>query len=282
MALTAAQFERAARMESHQQRLARLSQLTKGSLHALLTGNPVEAAHWVRSAAECGVAAAQLRLGRMLLDRKGLDHDGPEHDELAAFGWFARAAAQGDAEAMNMVGRCHENGWGVPVDLERAAASYRASAEGGDDWGQYNFGNLLFDGRGIAADRPQALRWFLLAASHGHGRAMNLVARCLEEGWGCRRSIEDAEYWYCQAAQAGYFRGQFNHAVLLAERGLPAQAADWFWKAATGGDAQMRRTIAAVLEEAPHPSLRSVRTRVLQLPAAQPSLPTSRSATTPK
>ena len=270
MTLTHAQFERAVTMEDHQRRLARLSQMTKGSLHAILTGDPVEAALWVRSAAECGVAAAQLCLGRMLLDGKGLEHNAPERDEPAAFDWFSRAAVQGDAEAMNMVGRCHENGWGVPVDLGRAASSYRASAECGHDWGQYNLGNLLFDGRGVPPDRPQALHWFLLAASQGHGRAMNLVARCLEEGWGCRRSIEDAEYWYGQSAQSGYFRAQFNHAVLLVERGLADQAAQWFWKAATGGDEPMRRTIAAALEEAAHPALRRVRARVLELSAPPP------------
>lgn len=164
-----------------------------------------------------------------------------------------------------MVGRCHENGWGVPVDLGRAAASYRASAEGGHDWGQYNFGNLLFDGRGVATDQRQALRWYLRAASRGHGRAMNIVARCLEEGWGCHRSHDDAAYWYHQSALSGYFRGQFNHAVLLAERGLLQSAADWFWKAATGGDTQIRRTIAATLAAAAHPALRQVRARVLGL-----------------
>lgn len=260
MALTRAQFERAAAMEENQQRLARLARMSYGSLHALLAGDPAEAAAWIRCAAEYGVAAAQLRLGRMLLDGSGVGRDEP-----AAFGWFARAADQGDAEAMNMVGRCHENGWGVPADLERAAASYRASAEGGHDWGQYNLGNLLFDGRGVASDRPQALRWFLQAAAQGHGRAMNMAARCLEEGWGCRRSLEDAAYWYYQSARSGYFRGQFNHAVLLAEHGLPEAAADWFGKAAAGGDAGMHRAIAAALAAAAHPALRQVRARALEL-----------------
>jgi uncharacterized protein len=266
MALTRAQFERAAAMEENQQRLERLARMSHGSLHALLAGDPVKAAAWIRCAAECGVAAAQLRLGRMLLDGTGV---GP--DAQAAFGWFARAAAQGDAEAMNMVGRCHESGWGVPVDLEAAAASYRASADGGHDWGQYNFGNLLFDGRGVALDRPQALRWFLQAAAQGHGRAMNLVARCLEEGWGCGRSAEDAAYWYYQSARSGYFRGQFNYAVLLAERGLPEASADWFLKAATGGGVQMRQVIAAALARAAHPALRRVRARVLELSAESPT-----------
>src|SRR5215469_8971801 len=167
MALSREQFERAAAMEESQHRLEHLAQMSYGALHALLTGNRVEAAAWIRSAAECGLAAAQLRLGRMMLESRGTDRD-----ERAACDWFARAARQGDAEAMNMVGRCHENGWGVPVDLERAAASELASADCGHDWGQYNFGNLLFDGRGVAPDRRQALRWYLRAASQGHGRAM--------------------------------------------------------------------------------------------------------------
>lgn len=260
MALTRAQFERAAAMEENQQRLTRLARMSYGSLHALLAGDPIEAAAWVRCAAECGVAAAQLRLGRILLDGSGA-----KSDERAAFGWFARAADQGDAEAMNMVGRCHENGWGVPLDLEAAAASYRASAEAGHDWGQYNFGNLLFDGRGVARDQPQALRWFLQAAAQGHGRAMNLVARCLEEGWGCGRSVEDAAYWYYQSARSGYFRGQFNYGVLLAERGLPEAAADWLLKAAAAGTPQMRQVITSALASSSHPALQRVRARVLEL-----------------
>ena len=64
-----------------------------------------------------------------------------------------------------MVGRCYENGWGAPVDFVRAAAHYRASAEGGYDWGEYNFGHALFDGRGVPQDLDKALYWYLRAAA---------------------------------------------------------------------------------------------------------------------
>ena len=94
---------------------------------------------------------------------------------------------------------------------------------------------------------------------------MNLVARCLEEGWGCGRSLEDAAYWYYQSARSGYFRGQFNYAVLLAERGLPEAAADWLSQAAAGGSAQMRQVITSVLASSAHPALQRVRARVLEL-----------------
>ena len=262
MSLTRSQFERAAALERCQAKLAQLAQMSPGTLTALLGGNACEAADWVRCAAECGIAAAQVRLGRMLLEGAGVPRN-----EAAAFDWFARAAARRDAEALNMVGRCQENGWGAPVDLGRAAASYRASADGGYDWGQYNLGNLLFDGRGVPRDQPQALRWYLRAASQGHGRAMNLLGRCLEEGWGCRRSPREAFYWYGRSAASGYFRAQFNYAALLAERGSLDAAAHWF-EAAAGGNADIRRTIAATLASATHPGLGHARARALGLIAA--------------
>jgi hypothetical protein len=56
--------------------------------------------------------------------------------------------------------------------------------------------------------------------------------------------------------------------MLLAERGLPEASAEWFRKAAQGGDPQMRRTIAEALATAIHPALQRVRARVLALAPA--------------
>lgn len=244
-------------MEARQLRLSRLLRMTHRELEVLLTGDPAEAAEWVLSAAEHGIAAAQLRLGRMLLEGTGV-----ARDEKAALAWFSRAARGGNAEALNMVGRCHENGWGTPADLALAASHYRSSALGRHAWGEYNLGNMLFDGRGVARDLPQALYWYLRAARQGHGRAMNLLGRCLEEGWGCSRSLNDAAYWYRRSAESGYFRGQLNHALVLAQRGLEAPAAEWFWKAATVGNDEIRRSIAGVLAAATGPALMEVGARV--------------------
>jgi TPR repeat protein len=250
VALTSAQFERAANLEEQQLRLQRLQQMTYRELRGLLTGDPGEAASWVRSAAEYGVPAAQVRYGRMLLEGVGV-----ERDVRAAFMWFDRAAEHGDAEAMNMVGRCYENGWGTSLDLPSAAACYRSAAESGYHWGEYNYGNMLFDGRGVERDAAQALQWYLRAARQGHSRAMNLAGRCLEEGWGCARSSSEAAHWYRRSAEAGYFRAQFNYAVLLAERGHDAAAAEWFRKAAASCDPGIRRAIGLVLAGASDPDL---------------------------
>jgi TPR repeat protein len=254
MTLTPEQFDRAATFEAHQRRLAQLERMSYRELQVLLTGDPTEAALWVRSAAEYGVPAAQLRLGRMLLEGNGVGRD-----ERAAFDWFQRAAHRGDAEALNMAGRCFENGWGVAADFFKAAERYRSSADAGHDWGEYNFGNMLFDGRGVPQDRQQALVWYLRAAQRGHGRAMNLVARCFEEGWGCAKSPGEAAEWYRRSAEAGYFRAQFNYAVLLAELGEAAGAAEWFTKALAFGDPGVRRAALRVLVGVTDPVLVELR-----------------------
>jgi uncharacterized protein len=264
MTLTEADFARAAAAEASQLRMNRLARMSYAELRALLSGDARHAAPWVRSAAEHGLPAAQLRLGRMLLEGRGVPRD-----ECEAFVWFTRAARHGDADALNMLGRCHENGWGVPADPAAAAGCYRAAADAGHDWGEYNLGNLLFDGRGVAPDRRAALYRYVRAACRGHARAMNLAARCLEEGWGCRRNPTEAAYWYRRSAQSGYFRGQFNYALLLLEERRVEAAAHWLWRAAVGGNAAVRRAIAAALAGTSDAALAAVVAGIERLPQPQ-------------
>jgi len=209
----AGRLARAQDAEADQARVNALLTMSYAELRAVLTGDPATAALWVESAARHGLPDAQLRLGRILLERG--DHAG-------ALAWFQRAAGQGNAEAMNMVGRAHELGWGIEIDPSAAAAWYRRAAEGGCAWGEYNLANLRFDGRG-----------YRCASATGHARAMNLLGRCLEEGWGCEPNPDEAAQWYRRSAEAGYFRAQINHARVLAEHGLHQEADRWFEKAAT-------------------------------------------------
>ncbi|HEV2702230.1 MAG TPA: tetratricopeptide repeat protein [Steroidobacteraceae bacterium] len=260
MALTREQFARANAAEERQLRLAQLLRFSYRELQQLLEGDPAEAAAWIRSAADCGLIAAQLRLGRMLLEGRGVPLD-----PAAALAWFQRAAARGDAGALNMVGRCLENGWGCEPHTVQAAAQYRASAERGYDWGEYNFANLLFDGRGVPCDRRQALHWYRRAARQGHGRAMNLLGRCLEEGWGCSADPVAALRWYERSAHTGYFRGQFNYAAVLAQHGHPEAAASWYLQAAGAGDHAIRGAIVTALTNATAPALQAARRRVLAM-----------------
>jgi len=226
----------------HAWRVAALAMMDAGELHRVLSGNPSDAAAWVEAAAACGIAEAQVRLGRMFLAGEGV-----AKDPQGAFACFRCAANAGDAEAQNMLGRCYENGWGTAVDAVRAVACYRRAAEAGLAWAQYNLGHMLLDGIGIARDPAAAFLWYRRAAAQGHARAMNLVGRCYEEGWGIARDPAAARAWYRRSADGGYFRGAYNYASILASEGCIADATAWFEKALATAPKPTRGNILRIL-----------------------------------
>jgi len=231
-------------------RVAALTMMSPAELATLLSGDPYEAAPWVEAAAACGIAEAQVRLGRMLLEGQGV-----AKDERAAFACFLCAAASGDPEARNMLGRCYENGWGTARDMTRAAENFRAAAEAGLDWAQYNLGHLLLDGTGVARDPSEAFLWYMRAAGQSHVRAMNLVARCHEQGWGVARDLAAARVWYRRSAEGGYFRGAYNYATILAAEGCVTAAAMWFERAVADAPSATRANILRGAESLQNPAL---------------------------
>ncbi|MEJ1969484.1 MAG: tetratricopeptide repeat protein [Rhizomicrobium sp.] len=232
-------------------RVAALTMMSPAELHALLSGD--EAAAWVEAAAACGVAEAQVRLGRMKLEGRGV-----VQDARAALACFLSAAESGDADGRNMLGRCYENGWGTAVDFSRAALHYREAAEAGHAWGQYNLGHLLLDGNGVRQDRDAAFLWYMRAATQNHERAMNLVARCFEEGWGVARDTKAARNWYRQSAAGGYFRGAYNYATILSAEGCTTGARRWFGQALATAPEPTRSTVAAALRRHPDAQVRAL------------------------
>jgi uncharacterized protein len=100
---------------------------------------------------------------------------------------------------------------------------------------------------------------------------MNLVGRCLEQGWGCAPRPTAAVDWYRESAQCGYFRGQFNYALVLAQCGQGAAAADWFWKAAQSGDAAIREAIGAVVRSSADAALQRLRAQLTALTESGPT-----------
>jgi len=234
-------------------RLAALAMMPRDRLQSIFGGDACEAAPWVISAARCGLADAQIRLGRMLLAGEGL-----AKDEIAALSWFHRAADKDDPEAQNMVGRCHENGWGTAPDASEAAIWYERAASAGHTWAQYNLGHLLLDGNGVECDRSAAFQLYLSAAKQGHARAMNLVARCREEGWGIEVDCAAARHWYRRSAEAGYFRGAYNYASVLAAEGCIEGAACWFTRALAQAPQPTRNNICDALSRHPNRRLRAL------------------------
>jgi hypothetical protein len=232
-------------------RVAALSMMAPEQLSTALQGE--NAAAWVKAAANCGFAEAQLRLGRMLLEGNGV-----ARDAVAAFACFQSAAESGDAAGHNMIGRCLENGWGVTKDHVQAAIHYRIASDAGLDWAHYNLGHMLLSGSGVARDRDAAFACYAKAAAKGHVRAMNLVGRCYEEGWGVAHDRDAARDWYRRSAFGGYFRGAYNYADMIAAEGCVHSALPWFKCAIDAAPEPTRGAILKSLAARPHPAFQEL------------------------
>jgi TPR repeat protein len=214
-------------MESDMAATTALIDMNDADRAAALAGPPEAVAALLLEAAKAGHTEAQLFLGQVYLDGRGVSRDPVE-----ALRWFGVAAKSGNAMAMNMIGRCSEHGWGAAVDKGMAAQWYEAAARHGLDWGMYNLATLYTLGEGIAEDKAAALRLFEQAAAMGHAKSMNMIGSFYEDGWVVKPDMDKAADHYRAAAEGGDFRGQFNHARILTEKGDIAGAKFWLGKMA--------------------------------------------------
>jgi len=241
-----------------------LNAATAADLAEILRGPRERAAAWVRTAAEGGVVEAQAVFGQMLLDGQGL----PVDREQAVY-WFKRAADADHPMAMNMLGQCHHHGWGVPVNLVLATYWYRLAAQQGLDWGMYNYATALALGEGICADRPQALAWFEKAAALGHAKSINIIGGFHEDGWEVPVDKQQAFEHYRRAAEGGDFRGQFNYARLLIERGDIDAALPWLDRLPETATPAFLAKARAFLEQAADARVRAKAAELAARPATR-------------
>ncbi len=244
--------------------VAELRSVTGDELRALVAKSPKIGARLVESAAKYGLVTAQLTWARMLLEGHGVPRD-----PASAYRWFAVAAESGDAEALNMVGRCHEHGWGVPADRKQAASHYRQAARCNFAWAQYNLGQLLLSGEPTPTERREGLGWHLVAAKSGHAKSMTIIGRFCEEGWDMPKSMDNAIGWYRKAADGGDGWGQFNLGRLLAEDGYTEEAVTWLRKAANTDNDEFTASIAPALLDRPEPEIKAIGQSILDRKTAK-------------
>jgi TPR repeat protein len=209
-------------------KLQREEILDGDQLRAMLASNPARAAQAIVAAAGQNLIEAQALLGQILLDGKGI-----ERDPGLALKWFGIAASRGHLMARNMLGRCHEHGWGCTANPSVAAGHYRLAA-------------------------TEGLACYAQAARMGHAKSMNLLGRYLEEGRYCEADRELAFDWYRRSAEAGDFRGQFSHAAVLAEHGHVKQAVTWLNIAREAGNLNFLRVSRKALLASDIPQIRAL------------------------
>lgn len=206
----------------------------------------------VLAAAYRGVHEAQAIYGQMLLDGKLVDRS-----PVAALHWFERAARSGDSMAMNMVGRCLDQGWGTPPNQPLAEKWFRKAAERGSDWGMYNLATLLLlHGEEEGQNQVEAFYWLRKAADLGHAKSMNLLGGFYEDGWAVKQDLATARQYYRDAALGGDFRGQFNYARFLAKEGDLLGTLHWLKQVPNSATPAFMRKMKLVLAESHFPVLR--------------------------
>jgi TPR repeat protein len=237
---------------------------TTAQMRAVLTGPPEAAACWLQLGAERGVPEAQTRYGQVLLEGRGVPRD-----EKQAVYWFRQAARTDHPMAMNMLGRCYEHGWGVSASELMAVYWYRLAAVAGLDWGMYNYATMLMLGAGFAHGRKEALGWYLKAADSGHAKSINIVGGFYEDGWEVEADLGIACDCYRRAAEGGDFRGQFNYARMLADRGRSEEALCWLRRCVTTATPAFIERLADHLQRSSNEAFRAFGASLLPVPSVR-------------
>ena len=137
-------------------------------------------------------AKAAGYLGRMFLRGEGM----PQSFDIAKT-WFRRGIELGDALSQYSMGIMYLKGLAVPADAVKAAELFGAAADQDLAVAQVRLGVLFLDQGDVAI----AIKYFELAARHGHLEAFYYLAELTYHGVGRDKSCSVAAAYYKIAAE---------------------------------------------------------------------------------
>lgn len=156
------------------------------------------------------------------------------------------AAKKGDATAQHNLGVMYDDGKGVAQDYKQAVRWYTLAAKQGYPLSQLNLGLMYEDGKGVALDHKQAVSWYKQAAAQGLAEARTSLGVMYNNGLGVAQDHKQAVLWYSLAATQGLPEAQHNlawmHVLGLGIEQDYVRAHMWFNIAAAAGDADSVKT----------------------------------------
>jgi localization factor PodJL len=154
---------------------------------------------------------------------------------------LAEAAAKGDTQALFEIAARYTDGRGVAADRTEAAKWYKLAADRGLAPAQYRLANLYEKANGVERNLPEAKRYYTLAAEQGNAGAMHNLAVLLASDAAGQQDFAAAAQWFIKASDLGVRDSQFNLAILYARGSGVKQDIEesykWFAIAARDGDA---------------------------------------------
>ena len=114
----------------------------------------------IRARASAGDAAAQVELGRMYMDGRGVPQDASQ-----GVMWLGKAAEQGHPYAQYILGVLYSQGSSVPKDERKALSWFSKAATQGNVSAQVFLGAIYANGTlGVTKDAITAYVWWSAAA----------------------------------------------------------------------------------------------------------------------
>lgn len=159
-------------------------------------GDEEPAACWYTVAAVQGHPEAQRRLGLAYWFGKGV-----MEDEDLCLHWLRKAARQGDAEAMYLIGRHYALPFGIPGPT--AVKWYRKAADRGYARAMTFVGMAYREGKGVRQSYEKSLKWFRKAVDLEDALAMRCLCTAYEEGLGVEVSDEESDRYRFMAGFCG-------------------------------------------------------------------------------
>lgn len=185
----------------------------------------------------------QLLIGQMYLNKGQF---------AQAFGMFAVAAQSGQAQALTMLGRAYEQGWGVKRSVAQAVKYFMAAAEQGDGWACFNLGDLYLSGDGLEENPELAFQYYVQAACKGVSKALNMLGTLCENGMlTAQPDKAQARLYFKAGAEAQDCWAAFNMGRLALEEEDYVSAAQWFECSLPHGFPDYWRTVELFLRVIP-------------------------------
>jgi len=122
-------------------------------------------------------------------------------DHVTARRELIEDAEGGDSAAQALMGFIYRDGKGVAKDDAEAVKWYRRSAEQGETLGQYMLGVVHLFGQGVPRDLAEAASWFRKAAEQGNRRAQYAIGLMHYRGDGVSRELIASYMWLTLAAK---------------------------------------------------------------------------------
>jgi TPR repeat protein len=145
-------------------------------------------------------------------------------------------AEKGDAKGQFDLGNCYEEGRGVAKDVEEAVKWYRRAAEQNYAGAQYYLGVCYDAGAGVAKDEVEAVKWYRKAAEQNYADAQCILGVCYANGVSVAKDEVEAAKWYRKAAEQNYAGAQCELGICYADGAGVAkdevEAVKWYRKAA--------------------------------------------------